>query len=138
MSRGSEEIYYIGQTIMAVFFIGSLVFVGLQPRRNTQAVRFAATQALTGRFSELFKAVATDVGMAECLLAGGADPARLADVERFQFHCHVQAASRDAEAMHVHAKSGVLERGLALGIAKFPSDSFARPGVRQVWALRKL
>jgi hypothetical protein len=138
MNLGLEEIYYIGQTIMAGFFVGSLVFVGLQLRRNTQAVRFAAAQALTERFSDMFNAVAGDSGLAKRLLTGGTDPARLAEVERFQFYCHVQAGLRDAEAIYVHAKSGVLERGLALGVANFLSDSFARPGVRQVWSERKL
>ena len=80
-----EGVYFITQIIAALAVIASLLYVGLQLKQNTQAIRAAAVQSITETVATNATNIAANPANALLFRRGLADYAELSNTEKAQF-----------------------------------------------------
>jgi hypothetical protein len=80
-----NDLANIGQVIGAIAVVISLIYVALQIRQNTNAVRSATAQAVHEHFSIWYNLVAADVELAQIAANGLRDYSSLSEQERVRF-----------------------------------------------------
>jgi hypothetical protein len=92
-----EQIFFTSQSVAAAGVIASLIFVGLQVRGSTKAVRSATAQAVHENFANWFMAIAGRPADLEIVLKGSGDLEALTTVERAVFNCIFLAFTSHAQ-----------------------------------------
>jgi len=96
-----EQIFFVSQSVAAVGVIASLIFVGLQVRGSTKAVRSATAQAVHENFASWYMAMAEHRAELEVVLKGFGDLEALSTVDRAVFNCIFLAfTSHSQNAFH--------------------------------------
>ncbi len=124
-----------GRWLMEVFGLGavvvSLVFVGLEVRQNTVAVRSATQQAIADQANELNIAMATDAQLSELTarMMRGATDAELTPGESWQLSMAVTAGLRRVENIYLQVQNGVLDEDAfnRIGFSLLHPPVLARP-----------
>ena len=75
----------IAEIVAAVAVVFSLVYVGLELRENTSAVRAASVQAITTGTRDALMTVASDAELARVVRLGAYDRSSLTDDEKYRF-----------------------------------------------------
>ena len=75
----------IGQVIGAIAVVISLIYVALQIRQNTNAVRSATAQAVHEHFANWYQLVAADSELSQIVATGLRDYGSLSEEERVRF-----------------------------------------------------
>ena len=92
-----EQIFFISQSIAGVGVIASLIFVGLQVRDSTKAVRSATAQAVHENFASWYMAIAEHPAELEVVLKGFGDLEGLSFIDRAVFNCIFLAFTSHAQ-----------------------------------------
>jgi hypothetical protein len=116
--------------------VGSLVFVGIEIKQNTSAVRGATQQAVSSQVSEMYRIVSESERMAELMNGAlkGASKSDLSESDYVSFWNFQMMGLRRIENIYLQYKNGLLTE-----------DAFSRIGmgiyrtklVREVWEERK-
>ena len=119
-----------------VSVVGSLVFVGIEIKQNTSAVRGATQQAVSSQVSEMYRIVSESERMAELMNGAlkGASKSDLSESDYVSFWNFQMMGLRRIENIYLQYKNGLLTE-----------DAFSRIGmgiyrtklVREVWEERK-
>lgn len=127
------EISYISQAISSAAVVASLVFVGVQLRRNTKATRAASHHAITEALNHVNLVWARDPELARIWLDGKEDRQSLNAEERWRFDLILRAYLHVCETMYTQAALGAgdasIVRAEELGI----NHIFQSEGVKQWW-----
>ena len=129
-----ELINTLAQTIAAVGVIASLVFVGVQIRRNTVAVRAQTFHALTDSFNTVSLTLGSSAQTARVARLGFAGLANLNEDERQQFAFGALAVMRIFETIFYQSQVGVAEKKLWETEKKTMTALISLPGMREWWA----
>jgi hypothetical protein len=62
-----EQLYYIGELVGVIAIVGSMLFVGVQMRQNTQAMRISAGQGMIASWGLSNRDITGDPGFAEVM-----------------------------------------------------------------------
>jgi hypothetical protein len=92
-----EQIFFISQSVAGAGVIASLIFVGLQVRDSTNAVRSATAQAVHENFASWYMAIAEHPAELEVVLKGFGDLEALSTVDRAAFNCIFLAFTSHAQ-----------------------------------------
>ena len=128
MSQRSGQAKRIAEIAAAVGVILSLVFVGVEIRQNTAAVRAQTRQQLTDSSSEFLLSLATtDLGELWGRFIRGDS---LTFGERYRIGAGLIAAVRNIENVYLQTQEGVIDESALLsygwrGSIVYGSDSFA-------------
>jgi hypothetical protein len=96
-----EQIFFISQSVAAVGVIASLIFVGLQVRGSTKALRSATAQAVHENFANWYMEIAKHPAALEVVLKGFGCLEALSVVDRAVFNCIFLAfTSHSQNAFH--------------------------------------
>ena len=116
--------------------VGSLVFVGIEIKHNTSAVRGATQQAVSSQVSEMYRIVSESERMAELINRAlkGASKNDLSEADYVSFWNFQMMGLRRIENIYLQFKNGLLTE-----------DAFSRIGmgiyrtklVRKVWEERR-
>lgn len=116
--------------------VGSLIFVGIEIKQNTSAVRGATQQAVSSQVSEMYRIVSESERMAELMNGAlkGASKSDLSESDYVSFWNFQMMGLRRIENIYLQYKNGLLTE-----------DAFSRIGmgiyrtklVREVWEERK-
>ena len=119
-----------------VSVVGSLVFVGIEIKQNTSAVRGATQQAVSSQVSEMYRIVSENERMAELInrALNGASKSDLSEADYVSFWNFQMMGLRRIENIYLQFKNGLLT-----------TDAFSRIGmgiyrtklVREVWEERR-
>jgi len=119
-----------------VSVVGSLVFVGIEIKQNTSAVRGATQQAVSSQVSEMYRIVSENERMAELInrALNGASKSDLSEADYVSFWNFQMMGLRRIENIYLQFKNGLLTE-----------DAFSRIGmgiyrtklVREVWEERR-
>jgi hypothetical protein len=80
-----NDLANLGQVIGAIAVVISLIYVALQIRQNTNAVRSATAQAVHEHFANWYQLVAADAELAQLAASGLRDYSSLSEQERVRF-----------------------------------------------------
>jgi hypothetical protein len=131
-----EAIYYFSQIVAVVGIFASLIFVGLQVRQNTKAIRATSHHAVTDSFNAINNMMANDPAFARRWRLGMAGAEELSDDERTSFSFMSLAYMRIFETLYYQYNNGTLDKKLFDAELQTLKWSFTKqhPGFLAWWA----
>ncbi len=127
----------IGEIIAAVLVVVSLVYVALQIRQNTHALKVTAAQAYVGNYNTITAQV-TDPAFAVLWRKGLQDFDNLPTGEQIQVSAINGQLMRVMESAFLQWKSGALEDQLWEASERALKDTFMTAAFRQWWQFRRM
>ncbi|MFM9864361.1 MAG: hypothetical protein ACKVRO_12210 [Micropepsaceae bacterium] len=107
-----EQIYYISQIVAVVGIFASLIFVGLQVRQNTKALKATSHHAITDSFNAINTLIVSDPKVARLWRLGMAGAEGLDEDERVSFSFMALSYMRIFETLHYQFSNGTLDKKL--------------------------
>ncbi len=131
-----EAIYYLTQIIAVVAILGSLIFVGVQIRQNTKAMKAAAAQAAHENFSSFYAAAgSSEVG--DIVTRAFTDFDEMEAAEQWVFICHAMIFLSGLQDAYAKRREGSLSEDLWVGWRGNSLNFFSTPGGKSLWAQRR-
>ncbi|MEQ8663425.1 MAG: hypothetical protein RLW62_21620 [Gammaproteobacteria bacterium] len=124
----------ISDLIAALAVVASLVFVGLQLRSNTKALRLSSTNTIVEQFTSGVTRIAENPGMSGILFRGIQDPDALAGEERYRFNLALQSILFVYANIHHHYQSGTLDHDIFESMDSQMRNLCNSPGFVGYWA----
>ncbi len=123
-----SDLANIGQVIGAIAVVISLVYVALQIRQNTNAVRSATAQTVHEHFANWYHLVAADAELARITASGLRDYASLSEQERTRFIAAFMSFLSYSQNAFLKWRQGLLAPSLWLGWDQVMMNLFGAPG----------
>jgi hypothetical protein len=132
-----QELAQTGAAIGGVGVIASFIYVAIQIRNNTRAVRAATFQQLVSSLVGQLDELARDGELCSLVLRGGDDFETLDRIEKARFRFHLLSHLRRVENAYVQHEIGTLKDQYWIGIREGLNAIFSSPGQRAAWILIK-
>jgi hypothetical protein len=134
-----EAIYYFSQIVAVVGIFASLIFVGLQVRQNTKALKATSHHAVTDSFNAINNMIANDPAFARRWRLGMAGAEGLDEDERTSASFMMLGYMRIFETLYYQYTNGTLDKKLFEAELKTLKWSFTRnPGILAWWAVNPI
>jgi hypothetical protein len=131
-----EEWGFVAQIISAVAVIASLLFVGVQLRQATSAIRATSSQAHSALYTELVRSIIDNDDFARVWSIGLSRPKELAEADWTRFVAYASALFRLYESSRVQRLNGRLDEEHWHTIERQAADFGHLPGLQIAWGLR--
>ncbi len=135
MSLG--ELASIASLVSAVAFVVSVIYVSIQIRNNTRAVRASAFQQVVDSFAGISLDIAKDRNLVDLYLRASKDSASLSELERMQYSLMLQSFLRRAENVFFQTEIHLLQSDHWSGIRESIKAIVDPPGARECWSAIK-
>jgi hypothetical protein len=126
-----EDIGNIGELIGAIGVVLSLVFVGIQIMKNTNALQISNRETSTGRTIETTRYLATDPEIASLYLAGLQNYDEMTQPDKFRFSMILLSIVMDWLDEHLKYEDGLITEGFWSGNLQNIKATFNTPGAQQ-------
>lgn len=129
-----ETLYYFSQIVAVVGIFASLIFVGLQIRQNTKAIKATSHHAVTDSFNAINNLILSDPRVARIwrLAVSGATE-ELNEEERISANFMHLAYHRIFETLYYQYKNGTLDKQLFDAELKTLKWAVSQPGFLAWW-----
>lgn len=131
-----QELGSLGELVGAVATVVTLIYLAVQIRTNTQAVRSSATQSVHEAFATWYRMLASDEALARITADGLQDFESLSDPERARFVATFMAFLSCSQDAFIKWREGSLARELWSGWEQVMMNLFIAPGGRTFWDQR--
>ena len=135
--NGLDHLANLAEIFAAVLVIVSLIYVGVQIKQNTSALRSNPAHNTSEGFSDLYLILANSREMADIFARGTRDYDSLDRIEKVQFFAYFQKFFRTYENAYYQYKRTALEQESFEGLSKQLEMVSSLPGVRRYWRERK-
>ena len=132
-----EQLSYIAEITAAILVIVSLVYVGIQVRQNTAALKLSTAQNLSEDFTDIYLALSQNNDTAGIFQRGLQDYDSLESVEKVRFYAFFHKFFRIYENAYYQYVNGALEEEPFEGISNQLVMLGSMPGLRSYWNDRK-
>lgn len=132
-----EQAYYIGELIAAIAVVVSLIYVALQVRQNTYAVRLNTNHQVAEELTNLYDRWNNDGVMSDIFFRGLAAPEDLAGIEKFRFYTMMHNYFRTYENAYYQQIQGAFDPLQWTGVNQMLCDTAKLPGLNTYWQDRK-
>jgi hypothetical protein len=116
-----QEFAELGATMSGVGVLVSVIYVSIQIRNNTRAVRASAFQQVVNSFADVSLALATDKRLVDLFVRAAKDYASLDEIERTQYTYMIVSYLRRAESVffltEIHMLNSEHWSGIQIGRA---------------------
>jgi len=102
----------IGEVVSAVAVVITLIYLAIQLRHNTNAVRTNTWQSIQDAEQRFDEFLSGDRFLAEVWLKGQADLESLDELERFQFYLICKQLLDQFQTHHYHYEKGMIDEDL--------------------------
>ena len=126
----------LGQIIGGVAVVISLIYVALQIRQNTNAVRSATAQTVHEHFSKWYHLAAADDELAKIVATGLRDYGALSEQQRVRFIATFMAFLSYSQNAFLKWREGLLASPLWLGWELVIMNLVCAPGGKAFWKER--
>ena len=133
-----ESTYYISQIVAVVGIFGSLVFVGLQIRQNTRALKATSHHAITDSFNAINTLIMSDQKVARLWRLGMAGSETLNEDERISFSFIALGYMRIFETLFYQYNSGTLDKKLFDAELRTLKWTVTNPGFMAWWPVNPI
>jgi hypothetical protein len=130
-----EQLAYLSQIVAAVGILGSLVFLALEIRRNTNESRRQSTEDATSHRNGFVRLIATDSELA-ALVGHGLTGGGLSANQWFRFNMFFYAIFVEFELTRRQYESGDMDRDLWNAWLEAYRWWLQFPGVRKWWSTK--
>ena len=131
-----EQWAFVGEIVSAIAVIASLIFVGVQLRQATAAIRASSSQAHSGLYTDLVDSIIDNADFARLWSVGLSDPKKLKEDEWVRFVAYASALFRMYESSRVQWLNGRLDEEHWHTIERQAVDFGHLPGLKLAWSLR--
>jgi hypothetical protein len=131
-----EQASFVAQIISAIAVIASLIFVGFQLRRPTEAIRAASSDAFSGAYTQFVQAIVENRDFADIWSRGLKDPRSLTEVEWVRLVAYTSAQFRLYDASRVQWLRGRLDDEHWYAVEHHALSFGNQPGMATAWRLR--
>jgi hypothetical protein len=131
-----EEWAFVAQMISAAAVIASLIFVGVQLRQATSAIRATSSQAHSALYTDLVRSIIDNGDFARVWSIGLTQPKALAEDDWIRFVAYASALFRLYESSRVQWLNGRLDEEHWHTIERQAADFGHLPGLQIAWELR--
>jgi hypothetical protein len=132
-----QELGAAGELIGGIAVIFTLIYLALQIRQNTIAVRLSTLHDVKDTIRETNLIVAEKSDLAEIVLEGLQDLNKLSGVPRARFYTWAHNLFLGYENLYLQYLGGALDPGHWSGMAQHMADVSSIPGMQAYWADRK-
>ena len=131
-----EQASFVAQIASAIAVIASLIFVGIQLRRATSAIRASSSQAHSSMYTDLVQSIIDNADFAAAWSVGLANPKALSEADWVRFVAYASALFRLYESSRVQWLNGRLDEEHWHTIERQAADFGHLPGLQLAWGLR--
>ena len=128
-----NDLANMGQVIGAIAVVISLIYVALQIRQNTNAVRSATAQTVHEHFAKWYHLVAADDELAKIVAKGLRDYRSLSEQERVRFVATFSAFLSYSQNAFLKWREGLLASQLWMGWQHVIINLVCAPGGKAFW-----
>jgi hypothetical protein len=131
-----SDLANIGQVIGAIAVVVSLIYVALQIRQNTNAVRAATAQSVHEHFANWYQLFASDESLAPMAVKGLRDYDSLSETEKARFVAVFMAFLSYGQNAFLKWRQGLLSPSLWNGWEQVLMNLIGAPGGKGLWKER--
>ena len=128
-----SDLANLGQVIGAIAVVISLIYVAMQIRQNTNAVRSATAQTVHEHFAKWYHLVAADDELAQIVANGLRDYGSLSEQERVRFIAAFMSFLSYSQNAFLKWREGLLASPLWLGWELVIMNLVCAPGGKVFW-----
>jgi len=128
-----DDLANMGQVIGAIAVVISLIYVALQIRQNTNAVRSATAQTVHEHFAKWYHLVAADDELSQIVANGLRDYGSLSEQQRVRFIAAFMAFLSYSQNAFLKWREGLLASPLWLGWELVIMNLVCAPGGKTFW-----
>jgi hypothetical protein len=129
-----QELAELGAAMSGVGVIASVIYVSIQIRHNTRAVRASAFQQVVNSFASISFDIAKDRNLVDLYLRAGRDFLALNEVERAQYSLMLLSFLRRSENVFFQGEIRMLHSQHWFGIRESIKDVMSPPGAQACWS----
>lgn len=129
-----QELAWLGAAMSGLGVILSVIYVSIQIRNNTLAVRSSAFQQVVNSFAAISFDIARDKTLVDLYLRAGRDFASLDEVERAQYSLMLLSFLRRAENVYIQSEFRTLHTQHWSGIRESIKRIIVAPGAQACWS----
>ncbi len=129
-----EDLGNLGEFIGAIAVVVSLVYLAIQVRRNTRAVRAATHHSLTTSVHGLHGMVAENEGLAHIYFTGLRDRKALQPEERLRFDTLLRSVFLWYEDFFYQSQQGMVDEQTWRARERELLQVLSRPGIGEWWS----
>jgi hypothetical protein len=133
-----QEMGAIGELIGGIAIIISLLYVGLQIRQYSGALRSTTAQAAIQMAEATYAPILSNPDLAEISIRGLKDPAALTEVEMGRFNAQFHNVFFSLQNWFYQWRQGNLDDGIWQGWERIFTDLYTTEGIKYFWAQRRL
>ena len=126
----------IGEFVASFGVIASLIYLAIQMRQNTQAVRLNTAQVVTEELQQMFSLLASDESLSEVFLAAGKNE-DLSDVHRVRYYTFTSNIMRVCENAYLQRRENAISEEHWEGVRNMMVDYTKMRAFEVYWHDRK-
>ena len=124
--------------IFGMFVIAiTLIFLTIQMRQNTVALRSAATREAHAQYARIYELFVTNDALRDTIVKGLSDPAALSETETSRFFAFWMVGTINFQNWVHQTHSGAMEGELLSSYSRLIQNMCDRPGFKAFWDERK-
>lgn len=127
------EFYYVGEIVAALAIVISIVFLAMEVRQNTIAVRLSTLHDVKDTIREVNLIAAEQGDLAKILFEGFQDLTNLNGEQKVRFYTYVHNLFLGYENLYLQHLGGALDTRHWLGMAQHMVDVSKVPGMQAYW-----
>ncbi len=113
--------------------IVGIVFLAMEIRVNTAAIRSASIQSITDASGDTLRTLATDEELAALRLTGDLNPSFLNETEAFQYFAYYRQHWLRLQNIYFQWQYDALPEEIWNTYARVVCQDIAKPGIRETW-----
>jgi hypothetical protein len=133
-----DELGSLGELIAAIATLGTLIYLALQIRQNSESVRISASQAILASLNEALQSASSSSDSARVLVLGQTDFNKLPEDEQAQFMVWIFSWMRVLEQAHFYHSKGYLDEDVWEGQVAHLRQILGGTAVQNWWEFRKM
>jgi hypothetical protein len=131
-----NELGSLGEFIGAIAVVASLIYVGIQLRQNTAAIKITTAQAFTDTWNGYISTLNLSPQLADIFYRGLTGTSQLKGGELIQFYAFLSQAFTTYQSFFLQRQKGVVDEGSWTSYVHAILDLMASKGVREYWEWR--
>jgi hypothetical protein len=131
-----NDLANLGQIIGAIAVVISLIYVAMQIRQNTNAVRAATAQSVHEHFASWYHLLASDESLSQIVIDGLKDYVSLSEKDKARFVATFMAFLSYSQNAFFKWRKELLEQPLWMGWELLIMNLVSAPGGKEFWKER--
>jgi hypothetical protein len=137
MAMTIQEMGAVGEMIGGIAVIFTLIYLTLQIRQNTRAVRLNTGHAVTEEFRSMFELVAGNGELAELITKAADTDASINGADKVRYWCYTSNFIYAFENAYFQWVQEALDSNKWAGMKRMVTDYAHLPGFEEYWRNRK-